>query len=150
MSPLKFDDDLKVPLDDYYSDIGEIISNVHVFPLWWHVFWAILTPSMYIYAIVYAECCLEIRKRWLRFILNVIGFVCSLSIVVSYFFYAFVLGNIYHIIISIVDESILTSMIEGVRVGCKDMKRIRRFSRFKYVTAERFNNVYNNNNSRRT
>ena len=151
MSPLKFDDDLKVPLDDYYSDISEIISNVHVFPLCWHFFWAILTPSMYIYAIVYSECCLDIRKRWLRFILNVIGFICSLSIVISYFFYAFILCNIYHIIISIVDESIFTSMIEGVRVGCKDMKRIRRYGRFSYVTAERFNNVYNNNgNSGRT
>ena len=150
-SALKIDDDLKVPFDDYYSDLNEITSNVYVFPRCWHYFWGVLTPSIYIYAIMYSEFLMDIEKRWLRFILNLIGIICSISIIICYFFYALILCNIYHIIISCLDdENAFTSINEGIRVGFKDMRRIRRYSRFKYVDIDRYNNNNNTNENART
>ena len=152
---LEIDDDLKVPLDDYFNDVREYDSNAYVFPRYWHYFWGILTPPMYLYPMMFCECLHEIQIRWLRFILNLFGIICSLSITICYFFYALIICNILHIIFFCLEgKSLFASINTGMRVGLKDMKRIRRYKRFKFVEENNINNNSGNNNtsdnSRRT
>ena len=140
-SLFEIDDDLKVPFDDYYNDLYAP-ANVYVFPRCWHYFWGVLTPTMYIYAMNYGDSVRHIEGRCVRFILNLIGFICSLIFTMCYFFYALVICNIIHIIFFCVQEfSIFTYINTSIKVGCKDMRRIRRYSRFKYVRGNR-NNIY--------
>ena len=143
-SVLEIDDDLKVPFDDYYNDLYTP-ANVHVFPRCWHYFWGLLTPTIYVYAMYYCDSVRSIESRCARFILNLIGFICSLILTMCYFFYALVICNIIHIIFFCVRGfSVFSYINTSIRVGCKDMRRIRRYSRFKYVGGNRNNNAYLN------
>jgi hypothetical protein len=137
----EIDDDLKVPFDDYFNDLHQVGSNTSVFPCWWNYFWGALTPGIYGYGYMYSELLFDTHKRWLRFILNLIGFICSTIFTMCYFYYAIIAGIIYHLLLCCLDgESPLKNVYKGTRVGIKDMKRIRRYSRFKKMV--RRNNYY--------
>jgi hypothetical protein len=136
----EIDDDLKVPFDDYFNDLHQVGSNTSVFPSWWHYIWGALTPGIYAYGLMYCELLYNTRKRWLRFIFNLIAFICSIIITMCYFCYAIIAGIIFHLLVCCLDgESPLKNVHKGIRVGLKDMKRIRRYSRFNMMNNRWYN-----------